>query len=298
MDTTFTVFRGAMSGLDLTPHYSVLLLETGASLDQVKQAFRSLSRHWHPDQYISDPEKHRQALSKQTRLNEAYAAICKELEHAPMRPAGTVSGATASGEKQQKTAQNSQNAAQNNANRPKEPSFTAEPDCGFDFDEQPASSSSPRPEAVRNNVLDELVAQGKKAEKGDGCTRDLEKAVGYYRQAARMGSASACFRVACIYMNTNNEVSNQKLAAEYFQQAVNCGHLASCFNLALMYERGVGVKRDLKKALDLYRMAASVGDQQARRKIEKLTNQRTEAKPGLSSTFAKSRDCYVENNPV
>lgn len=67
-------------GHDLSHHYAVLGLEHGASLTEVKQAYRRLAAEYHPDKVVSKglPEDFaRFAEQKFKEINEAYAVISK-----------------------------------------------------------------------------------------------------------------------------------------------------------------------------------------------------------------------------
>jgi len=243
---------------DFARHYANLLIEDGSSLEAVKSAFRSLSRMWHPDQYASEPEKYKESAEKQRRINESYSILSKELQRV-----GEIA----------------------KASQPK-PAPAQDFAAGFN---EPRSEGGGDP--LRGRLQDELLMQGKKHQTGNGCEVSIEKAIGLYKQAARMGSSSACFRLGCIFMN--GEAINHKLAADYFAQGANLGHVASMFNLALIHERGLGIKRDVKKAMEYYQHAADRGDKQARQKLEKLAMLRSEPKPSIGNSFAKSREAMT-----
>ena len=57
--------------LDIESAYYILGLEPGASVTQIKQAYRQLVKIWHPDCF-SDLEKKQQAEKKIKTINEAY----------------------------------------------------------------------------------------------------------------------------------------------------------------------------------------------------------------------------------
>ena len=40
----------------LAQYYRVLGLDTTATLEEVKQAYRSLAKKWHPDRFINQPQ--------------------------------------------------------------------------------------------------------------------------------------------------------------------------------------------------------------------------------------------------
>jgi formylglycine-generating enzyme required for sulfatase activity len=76
----------------LEDDYRELDLKPGASLKEVKSAYRELALFWHPDQFHDQPSRLPKAHQKMTRINLAYERICKALsdERDPRTaPAGT-----------------------------------------------------------------------------------------------------------------------------------------------------------------------------------------------------------------
>ena len=64
---------------DLEQCYRTLDLEPGASLDEVKRAWRDLTKVWHPDRFQSDPRMEAKAEEKLKTINEAYARLRQAL---------------------------------------------------------------------------------------------------------------------------------------------------------------------------------------------------------------------------
>jgi DnaJ-domain-containing protein 1 len=60
--------------------YANLELEPGATLDDVKQAYRELMRKYHPDKHLGDPARHKAATELAQSLTDAYQALVKHLE--------------------------------------------------------------------------------------------------------------------------------------------------------------------------------------------------------------------------
>ena len=65
--------------------YEVLGLNRNASDEEIKKAYRSLSRKYHPDANVNNPNK-KQAEEKFKEIQQAYQQIMYEKEH------GTSSG--------------------------------------------------------------------------------------------------------------------------------------------------------------------------------------------------------------
>ena len=66
--------------------YDVLRVDKNATDEEIKKAYHSLARKYHPDNYSSNPDMAELANEKMKEINEAYEAIKK------MREGGTGSG--------------------------------------------------------------------------------------------------------------------------------------------------------------------------------------------------------------
>lgn len=63
----------------MNQHYTTLGLQPGASLIDVKQAYRALAKQWHPDRYAHDADLRRLAEAKIKEINTAYQHL-KQVE--------------------------------------------------------------------------------------------------------------------------------------------------------------------------------------------------------------------------
>ncbi|MEH2268471.1 MAG: dynamin family protein [Nostoc sp.] len=59
----------------ITRAYSILGLPANASLAEVKQAYRTLVKKWHPDLFVNQPQLQKQAQEKMHLVNEAYTIL-------------------------------------------------------------------------------------------------------------------------------------------------------------------------------------------------------------------------------
>jgi hypothetical protein len=63
--------------IDPTHAYRVLGLAPGATLDEIKMAYRDLAQVWHPDRFPDHDRLRLKALHNQRLINEAYAVLQK-----------------------------------------------------------------------------------------------------------------------------------------------------------------------------------------------------------------------------
>lgn len=55
--------------------YALLEVQPGASAEELKRAYRDLTKVWHPDRFASDAALRRKAEEKLKAINEAYESI-------------------------------------------------------------------------------------------------------------------------------------------------------------------------------------------------------------------------------
>lgn len=65
-------------------HYETLGLQPGASLEEVKRAYRTLAKTWHPDRFTHDPVLKQQAEEKIKSINQAYRVLRDRLQTHPV----------------------------------------------------------------------------------------------------------------------------------------------------------------------------------------------------------------------
>ncbi|MFS0518471.1 dynamin family protein [Nostoc sp. UIC 10607] len=62
----------------ITRAYSILGLQTNASQIEVKQAYRTLVKKWHPDLFVNQPQLQKQAQEKMHLVNDAYTILSEQ----------------------------------------------------------------------------------------------------------------------------------------------------------------------------------------------------------------------------
>jgi curved DNA-binding protein CbpA len=61
--------------MNISHYYELLGLKPDASEEEIKQAYRDLSKVWHPDRFVRDPRLQNKAEEKMKEINEAYQKI-------------------------------------------------------------------------------------------------------------------------------------------------------------------------------------------------------------------------------
>ncbi len=72
--------QGRGSSEDLRQDYANLGVQQGASMEQVRKAYKDLLRQYHPDKFAADPEKLKFATELTQRLNVSYKRIRDSME--------------------------------------------------------------------------------------------------------------------------------------------------------------------------------------------------------------------------
>jgi TPR repeat protein len=108
---------------------------------------------------------------------------------------------------------------------------------------------------------------------------NMYEAVKYYKLAADAGHVEAQYDLACCYQN---EFYNLKYAFRYFKLASINRHINAIYNLGVCYEYGQGCNKDLQRAYQLYRAAA--------------TSKHVDAQNKISDTFYIDGDLILAKN--
>ncbi len=120
--------------------------------------------------------------------------------------------------------------------------------------------------------IDELT---KKAESGDvpsqfelgtaydfaiGVSQNLDEAVKWYKEAARVGHPQAQNSLGSLYQAGEGVPLDNEEAFKWYSTAAEQNLPSAINNLAFMYDKGLGVGEDDVKAVSLYKSAAEFGE--------------------------------------
>lgn len=106
---------------------------------------------------------------------------------------------------------------------------------------------------------------------GEGVPADLKSSMHWLRLAVESKSIEAMNELGTIYMHGQGHVDiDEAQAFSLFQEAAVCGLSAAQYNLADCYLGGVGVEKNLPKALRWFKEAAVQGDADAQFKLAQM----------------------------
>lgn len=81
---------------------------------------------------------------------------------------------------------------------------------------------------------------------GDGCKKDVDKALDYYKKGCSGLIAESCLSLWSVYFNGRHDdvAKDRPTALEYASKACELDMFQGCVNAALMCRRGEGVPKD------------------------------------------------------
>ena len=91
---------------------------------------------------------------------------------------------------------------------------------------------------------------------GHGSESCASEAEDWYRQAAKQGHVSACYKLGLMYDEGQVVAQDSERAAEWYRKCVRHDRADAQYRLGRLYETGSGVDIDLEEAVELYRRAA------------------------------------------
>ena len=102
---------------------------------------------------------------------------------------------------------------------------------------------------------------------GKGVVQDTSKGLELYRTASNLGLGIATYSIGAYYMNDCHDIAK---GIEYGEKAAEQGFALAASILEQIYEEGMGVEKDLDKAMIYLERAAELGDAQCQLKYGML----------------------------
>ena len=125
---------------------------------------------------------------------------------------------------------------------------------------------------------------------GKGVIQDISKGLELYQTASNLGLGIATYSIGAYYMN---DCHNSAKGIEYCEKAAEQGFALAASILEQIYEEGMGVEKDLDKAMIYLKRAAELGDAQCQLKYGMLLC-RTDKLQGVEWTIKSAN----QKNPA
>jgi len=94
---------------------------------------------------------------------------------------------------------------------------------------------------------------------GEEIQQDTEKALQWFRKAAKHGSVDAMYALGKMFHDGFAVKGNPKTAAKWYRTAASNGQPDAMYKLAYMYVTGAGVRRNVRKAVELFSQSSQNG---------------------------------------
>lgn len=135
-------------------------------------------------------------------------------------------------------------------------------------------------------------------EKGLGVTIDQQLAIELYEKAAKLGAVDAQLYLGQRYQKGHAGLSvDFKKSFEFFAMAANNGNVTARYEMAMCLEDGIGVTKDLKRAVEIYQALADLNHGPAQNNLGLLYANGFEGFP-CKPQYARHLFALASNNGV
>jgi uncharacterized protein len=131
--------------------------------------------------------------------------------------------------------------------------------------------------------------------KGLGIDMNINQAIYWFSEAEKFENANAAYQLGYIYHSEKYGLQNNELASNYFRKALsaylirfnnNQTDSELALRIGTFYQYGLGIERDIEKALLWYKKAVELGNIKAQQKIEETNMQQQITVLNLASIAA------------
>jgi TPR repeat protein len=138
----------------------------------------------------------------------------------------------------------------------------------FDYQLTPQQALELLEKAASHHHTDALIELGTCFAQGRWVSKNRQKAIAYWQEAAKLGSNEAHMRI--MIANLTTKESLQQPAPDSLRRAMQRGSVLAQIALGYSYETGIGVKQDKAEAARLYRNAAQRGNRTAYTSLKRM----------------------------
>ncbi len=131
--------------------------------------------------------------------------------------------------------------------------------------------------------------------KGLGTDMNINQAIYWFSEAEKFENANAAYQLGYIYHSEKYGLQNNELASNYFRKALsaylirfnnNQTDSELALRIGTFYQYGLGIERDIEKALLWYKKAVELGNIKAQQKIDETNTQQQITVLNLASIAA------------
>lgn len=252
---------------DISQHFHTLELETTATLEQAKEAYKDLVQVWHPDKHGNSPRLHAKAQEKLKDINNAYYEIqkyfasCKDLKE----------------KNAQKRSEPSKEKTENTSSDPESIYLLAyKYYYGQGAPRNYLEAARLFGIAARQGHAKALELLGKMYLYGHGVGKDAAQALSLLQSAASKGNTGALVTLGISYSLGANGVQQDKSQSFVcFLRGAELGDSEAQYFLAQAYWEGLGVQKDREQSIEWLTKSAELGHPESPRLLKEIT------RPGL-----------------
>jgi len=134
---------------------------------------------------------------------------------------------------------------------------------------------------------------------GKGVAKDNYQAMVWYKKAAEQGNTAAQYNLAKLISQKpgKEDTRAQEKVKYWYEKAAEGGQKEAVNDLALLYLKGKGVKKNERKAFELFKKAAKMGDSAAQINValmyawsEDVPNNKMKAYRNLKQALSQGRE--------
>lgn len=127
---------------------------------------------------------------------------------------------------------------------------------------------------------------------GQGTEINISQAVAWFTKSAELNNPDAAYQLGYIYKNDTYGIKDNTLSDKYFSSALssylngfekNPTDENLAMRIGTFYHYGLGVERDINRAISWYKTAVQLGNQNAQQKIDEATQQQDISLMGIAS---------------
>ena len=133
---------------------------------------------------------------------------------------------------------------------------------------------------------------------GQGTNTNIFEAAKWFEKSAQFGNADAYYQLGYIYYKDDYGLKNNETAQQYFKKAFELynkrfnekpdGNIS--YRIGQMYNYGLGVERDIDKAVSWYKKSLELGNMKAQQKINEAEQENQVAAMAVATTI-----CHLGN---